>query len=218
MKPFIKLLLIIATFFATTFLVIKSTGLLTVEHIEAWLTQAKSLSPLYVGTIIALLLLADLFIAIPTLTVTILAGYFLGYPYGALAALTGLMSAGICGYALSRYYGQSILGFLLKDDMQRNEAIVTFRRHGFIMILLSRAMPILPEATACLAGMSRMPFVKFLVAWSISTVPYVLIASYAGSISSIDAPKPALIAAIGITGFFWVSWYLYRRMSNNTAM
>ena len=209
MKPLIKVFLIIATCFAATFLLIKFTGILTVEQIEGWLTQAKELSPIYVGTIVGLLLFADLFIAVPTLTVTILAGYFLGHTYGAVSALIGVILAGVCGYALSRYYGDVILGFLLKDEVKRNEAIITFQKHGFMMILLSRAMPILPEVTACLSGMTRMPFSKFILAWLISSIPYILIASYAGSISSMENPKPAIFSAIGISALLWASWFAY---------
>lgn len=212
MKPLLKVFLIVASCFATTFLLIKFTGILTVEQIEGWLMQAKELSPLYVGSIVALLLFADLFIAVPTLTITILSGYFLGHVYGAVAALTGISLAGICGYALSYYYGNAILGFLVKDETKRKEAITAFQKHGFVMILLSRAMPILPEASACLSGMTRMPFIKFLIAWLICSVPYVLIATYAGSISSINNPKPAIFTAIGITAFFWFTWFIYHRV------
>jgi len=215
MKSLIKVFLIVASCFATTFLLIKFTGILTVEQIEGWLTQAKELSPIYVGSIVALLLFSDLFIAVPTLTVTILSGYFLGLAYGATAAFTGILLAGVCGYALSHYYGNNILGFLVKDKNKRDEAITAFQEHGFVMILLSRAMPIIPEASACLSGMTRMPFSKFLVAWLISSVPYVLIATYAGSISSLDNPKPAIFTAIGITLFFWVTWFIYLRVSKN---
>ncbi len=212
MKPLLKIMLIIAVFFATTFLLIKFTGVLTVEQIEGWLTQAKELSPIYVGTIVALLLFADLFIAVPTLTVVILSGYFLGYTYGAISALIGMSLAGVCGYILSHYYGEAILGFLVKDESKRNEAIHAFQQHGFIMILLSRAMPILPEVTACLSGMTRMAFSKFLLAWLISSIPYILIATYAGSISSIENPKPAIFTAIGISTLLWVSWFVYHRI------
>lgn len=212
MKSLLKLLLIIASIFATTFLLIKFTGVLTLVQIEGWLAQAKELSPFYVGSIVTLLLFADLFIAVPTLTVMILAGYFLGFTFGAVASLTGVLLAGVCGYALSRYYGHSILGFLLKDENKRNDAINSFQEHGFVMILLSRAMPILPEASACLSGMTRMPFGKFMIAWLISSVPYILIATYAGSISSFDNPKPAIYTAIGVSGFFWSAWFIYHRM------
>jgi len=211
MKPLIKVFLIIAAIFATTFLIIKFTGVLTVEQIEGWLLKAKELSPYYVGMIVALLLFADLFIAVPTLTVTILSGYFLGSTYGALAALLGILLAGICGYSLSRYYGESILGFLIKEQSKRIDAIFAFEKHGMMMILLSRAMPILPEVTACLAGMTGMKFGKFLLAWLISSVPYVLIASYAGSISTIENPKPAIFTAIGISVFLWMAWFVYQR-------
>ncbi len=211
MKPLIKIIFLIAAFFASTFLLIKFTGILTIEHIENWLIYAKELSPIYMGVLIILLLFADLFIAIPTLTVIILSGYFLGHVNGAIAALTGLMLAGVFGYLLSRYYGSAILNFLVKDEIKRNEAIIAFQKHGVVMILLSRAMPILPEVTACLSGMTNMPFSKFLVTWSISSAPYVLIASYAGSISSIDDPKPAIYTAIGLSAALWIVWFFYNR-------
>lgn len=215
MKSLLKVLLIVASLFATTFLLVKLTGVLTAEQIEGWLTQAKELSPLYVGGMVAILLFADLFIAVPTLTITLLSGCFLGHTYGAVAAITGVLLAGVCGYILSRYYGNTILGFLLKDESKRHEAIRAFQEHGFAMILLSRAMPILPEASACLSGMTKMPFVKFLLAWLISSVPYILIATYAGSISSLDNPKPAIFTAIGITAFFWIAWFIYSRLRKN---
>jgi uncharacterized membrane protein YdjX (TVP38/TMEM64 family) len=211
MKPLIKMILLIGVFFASTFIVIKLTGTLSVEQIEGWLIQAKTLAPIYVASLVALLLFADLFIAIPTLTVTLLSGYFLGHTYGALAALTGVMLAGICGYMLSRYYGKVIVKFLLKKEQKRAQAMLSFQQHGFVMILLSRSMPILPEVTACLAGMTGMPFTKFLLAWSLSSVPYVLIASYAGSISSIDNPKPAILAALVLSAAFWLAWFIYHR-------
>ena len=215
MKPLIKIFLVIAACFAATFLLIKFTGVLTIEQIESWLNQAQEASPIYTGTVVALLLFADLFIAVPTLTVTILAGYFLGHAYGIAASLTGILLAGVCGYTLSRYYGDTILRFLVKDEHKRSEAVETFQQHGFVMILLSRAMPILPETTACLSGMTRMPFMKFLLAWLLSSVPYILIATYAGSISSFDNPKPAILSAIGISAFLWTCWFIYHRRYNN---
>ena len=56
MKSLIKIILYLATFFASTFLLLKLTGLLTVEHIESYLTQARELSLIYVGSLVAILL------------------------------------------------------------------------------------------------------------------------------------------------------------------
>ena len=211
MKPLLKIILILITFFTSTLLIIKFTGVLNVAQIKGWLIAAQDISPLYVGSIVALLLFVDLFIAMPTLTVTILAGFFLGHLYGSMAALIGLISAGSCGYALSSRYGDKVFNFLIKDREQREEAIASFQKHGVMMILLSRAMPMLPEICACLAGASKMSYLKFICCWLLSTVPYVLIATYAGSISSIDNPKPALYTAIGISALLWIAWFVYHR-------
>jgi len=212
MKTLIKIMLTLALVFASTFLMVKSTGLITVEKIEAWLEAAKTISPIYVGGIVVALLFADLFIAVPTLTITILSGFFLGHLLGAGAAITGLMLAGLCGYLLGYLYGDKIVSYLVKDEAQREDAKTTFRKHGFVMILLSRAMPILPEVTACLAGMTRMRFLNFAAAWSIATIPYAAIAAYAGSISTVEAPTPAILTAIGMTAVLWTGWFIYRRI------
>jgi uncharacterized membrane protein YdjX (TVP38/TMEM64 family) len=215
MKALVKVILIIGLCFAATFLAIKATGALTVEQIDGWLTQARQLSPLYVGALVAALLLADLFIAMPTLTVTILAGFFLGHAYGATAALAGLMLAGVCGYVVGWRFGEPVLAFLVKDAAERESAKTLFRQRGFVMILLARAVPILPEVTACLAGMTGMPFRRFILAWSLSSAPYALIAAYAGSVSSLENPQPAILAAIGISGVLWTGWYVFRRRGPN---
>ncbi|MFH1529014.1 MAG: VTT domain-containing protein [Bacteroidota bacterium] len=210
MKPLIKVIITIASLFALTFILVKVTGVLSVEQIESWFIQAKALSPFYIGIVVVLLLWVDLFIAVPTLTVIMLAGYFIGFQYGAAASLIGLLLAGSSGYGLSNVLGERILGFLLKKEEARQEMKSTFKQHSFVMILLSRAMPILPEVTACLAGMTKMKFTKFITAWLISAIPYVLIISYAGSVSSVENPNPAIFTAIGISATLWIGWYLYK--------
>ncbi|MBV1907992.1 MAG: VTT domain-containing protein [Kangiellaceae bacterium] len=215
MHPLLKMFLILASFFGSTFLVVKSMGVLSIEQIEEWLINARNISPLYVAILIAGLLLADLFIAVPTLTVSLLSGYILGFQLGAIAALTGTMCAGIFGYLLSAHFGQKFFGYVVKDENQRKIAIDRFEKNGFLIILLSRALPILPESCACIAGVSKMKFRRFILAWSLSTVPYVLIASYAGSQSSLENPKPAIYAAIFISSLLWVGWLLFNRKSRH---
>ena len=211
MKALFRLVLIIGAVFAATFLLVKTTGSLSVGQIETWLNQARTLSPALVATVVFALLFADLFVAVPTMTVTILSGFFLGHALGSAVALAGLMAAGICGYGLGRVLGSRILAFLVPSEAERDEARETFRAHGFVMILLSRAVPILPEVTACLAGMTGMRFTRFLLAWSLSTIPYALIAAFAGSVSSLANPKPALFTPLGLSATLWLAWFVFSR-------
>lgn len=218
MKHLLKVIAIIGALFALTFLLLKSTGVLSVEQIKMWLLQAKEVSPKYVGIIVMLLLFSDLFVAIPTMTVITLSGYFIGFQYGAMASITGLSLAGISGYWLSHILGERVFDFILRKEKAKQEAKETFRMHGVVMILLSRAIPILPEVTACLAGMTQMKFLKFLLVWLLSTVPYVLILTYAGSVSSIENPKPAIYTAIIISATLWTGWFLFNRKQKSNLI
>lgn len=213
MKALIKIMLMVATVFASTFIIMKFTGVLSIEKIEMWLQWAQSLSLVYVGSLIVLLLFLDLFIAMPTMTLSMLAGFFLGPIWGSFAAISGMMLAGIVGYWLCAHFGDGVFIRIVKDSNEREQAKESFIEHGVIMILLSRAVPILPEVTACLAGLTGMRFRKFLLFWSISTVPYCLIAVYAGSISTLDNPKPAIITAALLTGTLWLGWFLFNRIT-----
>lgn len=212
MKPLLKIMAILALTFLSTFIVLKLAGLLTVEQIETTLTAAQQIDGWYLAAIIAGLLFLDLFIAVPTLTIMLLAGYFLGAGYGAVAALSGIYLAGICGYWLSYRYGGSLEKRIIRAPQERLQLRKQFNQYGVVMILLCRALPVLPEVTACMSGLSKMPFGKFLLAWSVSCVPYTIIATYAGSISSVQNPKPAIFTTIGLTGLMWLGWWLVKKV------
>lgn len=204
-------MLTLGLFFTLVMVILNLTDLLTVDKIRLWMETAQTLSPIYVAAIIVLLLFADLVMAVPSLTITILAGYFLGPLAGTMAAVSGMMLAGLSGYSLSRYKGERLVRFLIKDDADRQQAKQTFLDHGIIIILLSRAAPVIPEVSACMAGLTRMPFKRFLGAWSLSSIPYAAIAAYAGSVSSLSNPMPAILAAIFLSSAFWLGWSIFTK-------
>lgn len=204
-------MLILFCFFASTFFVLKVSGLLGIDEIKTWLNTASQLNVYLVAFTVIGLLFLDLFIAIPTLTLILLAGYFLGAIIGGISAIVGLLLAGITGYAISYKYGNKLFDKLVTNPAERADAIALFQKRGPVVILLSRATPILPEISACMAGMIKMPFKHFISYWLISTLPYALIAAYAGSISTLENPKPAIYTAIGLTGFFWSCWWVFNK-------
>ncbi|MBL4602148.1 MAG: VTT domain-containing protein [Emcibacteraceae bacterium] len=211
MKSLIKVILILGLFSGSSFILVQLTGLITIDKIDLWFSEIKALPPYYIGGAILALMFIDLFISIPTLATIMLAGYFMGTTLGAGFAIAGLGIAGCCGYLLGQTFGEPILKFLLKDELERKELKTSFNEHGFVMILLSRALPVLPEVSTCLAGMSKMPFHKFITAWLISITPYSLIAAYAGASSSVRSPEPAIIAWAALTSALWAGWFFYQR-------
>lgn len=211
MKNLIKLFLLLIVLFVTILVVVKLSGLLTVDDIKQWLALAEAMSPLYLVAVVVLLLLIDLVVSIPTLIVCLLAGYFLGFGGGAIAAITGLSCAGLAGYGLSRKFGPALLQRVVRCDIQIAEMESLFHRHGFTMILISRAVPMVPEASACMSGIARMPFKRFALAWMLGSYPYALVITYAGSVSSLENPEPAIYSVIGMMLLLWGGITLFSR-------
>ncbi|MEO9947069.1 VTT domain-containing protein [Paraglaciecola sp.] len=210
MKSLLKLIFSLTLVFISIFIVMKFTGFITIEKVENWLLMAKNTGVVTLMLIVIVILLSDLLLSIPTLATVTLSGYFLGHTYGAIASLIGLMLVGLMGYMVSLYHGEKIEKRILPTSEQRLDARQNFTKHGYVMILFSRAIPMLPEISACMAGMTNMPFNRFIGAWLLSITPYVLICTYAGSISSLDNPAPAIYSAISVNVILWLAWYYHR--------
>ena len=181
------------------------------DDIRGWLEFALQLSPWLVGLIIISLMMIDLFIAIPTLSLTILSGFFLGLELGVFYSTLGMLSAGTLGYVISRFHGEKLLNFVTKDEKQIQEMKTIFSNFGPFSLMLCRAAPMLPEVTSCLAGVTKMPYLKYLSFYLIGTLPYSIIAAYSGSISTIDNPSPAIFTFVGLFGVMTLIWaaFLY---------
>ena len=212
MKTLLKVMIGLALAFASTFVLGRVLGILTEDNVRFWLETASTLSALTVFVVVVSLLFIDLFVAVPTLTIVILGGYFLGFELGLLAAITGSAFAAFGGYAICRRWGDRALAKVIKDDAERANMRSSFDAHGPGMIMLARAAPILPEVTACMAGMTRMGLARFALFWAIGTLPYMGIAAYAGSVSSLDDPMPAIYAALFLYGVMWTGWLIYRKL------
>ena len=197
-KAILRFVGMLVLVFTLTLLLFKGLDVLSVEDIKLWLQEAQKWSPIWVGSLIIALLIVDLFIAIPTLSLTILSGFFLGLEMGILFSSLGLMLAGSLGYFISRYHGAKLLYWVCKNESEQIGMIHLFQTLGPLSLLLCRAAPMLPEITSCLAGTTRMPFWKYVLYFALGSLPYSAIAVYSGSISTVDNPSPALYTYVGM--------------------
>lgn len=221
MKDLIKTALVIATCFAATFGILVATGLMQRDDVVHWLEQARQIDAWIVALIVIGLLVADLFIAVPTMTLTLLAGYFLGPVFGALAAATGMITAGALGYVISNRFGRSVLRRIINDEGRLHEMEQVFSRYGVTVLMICRAMPILPEVSCCLAGITRMRFVTFGFGYLVGTLPYVVVCTWLGAQSSASDPMPAIWGAAVVSIVMWSCWFLlirHHRRSGRRAL
>jgi uncharacterized membrane protein YdjX (TVP38/TMEM64 family) len=203
MKSLFKVVGSIFLLFIGIFIVMRYFDILTIEKIKDVLNSYKDVSPTTIFTIIILLLISDFFITLPTLALSIFAGFILGFPLGALCIFLGLSLSGLLGYILGNKLGESLIRFILKKEEKREELKSIFNEYGVLVVVFSRGIPMLPETSAALAGMSDMKLKTFILSWTVSALPYALITTYLGSIYNDESQTLAVILTIGIYLVLW---------------
>jgi uncharacterized membrane protein YdjX (TVP38/TMEM64 family) len=172
------------------------------------LQQARLINPWWLAALVIGLLWVDLLIAVPTMTTILFAGFLMGPVYGGLASAVGLMVLGVTGYGMGCRIGRPVLTRLFKDEKRLPEIESAFARNDLLLLFVCQAMPILPELSCVLAGIARMRFSRFLFGYAVGVVPFAFIVAYAGSISTLSNPGPALYTAIGISLSLLAAWKL----------
>ncbi|WP_395741525.1 TVP38/TMEM64 family protein [Prosthecobacter sp.] len=117
-----------------------------------------------------LLLIADIALPVPSTVVMSALGWMYGWWLGGLVSAAGSMLSGIIAYAACRWLGRRAAGWIAgAEGLRKGEEI--FERRGGWLVALSRWMPVLPEAIACLAGLSSMRWRVFLPALACGSIP-----------------------------------------------
>ena len=140
------------------------------------------------------LLVADLVLPVPATGVMSALGYVYGTWAGGLIGAAGSFLSGVAAYELCRAGGQKAADRLLGPaDHERAQRVFSGGLGGW-MVALSRWMPLLPELTACMAGLTGMPRRRFLPALACGCVPMGLVFAAVGA-SGTERP----VLAIGLS-------------------
>lgn len=174
---------------------------------EQWLTLDGSAAMIRGwGTLgwlaVIALLVGDLFLPIPATPVMSAAGYVYGWLVGGLVAATGSFLAGTTAYLLCRRFGHGVAERIVgAEDLARGHAL--FERRGPWLVALSRALPVLPEVIACLAGLTEMPARAFFVSLACGSLPLGFVYAAIGA-AGVDRPGLALGLSAAIPVGLWL--------------
>ncbi len=153
------------------------------------------------------LLCADIVLPIPSTVVMSALGLIYGWQLGGAIAAAGSMLSGIIAYAACRFAGHRAARWIAGDDGLAKGGRL-FDRQGGWLVALSRWMPVLPEAVACLAGLVRMPWRNFLLALICGTLP---LGFAFAAIGALGNTRPGM--AIALSALVPVLlWLLARRL------
>jgi uncharacterized membrane protein YdjX (TVP38/TMEM64 family) len=161
MRQWFQLVLLVAVLLAVPLLVAAVWGELLADDIARWQAAppAKSLLAAAVVGILA----ADVLFPVPSGPVMTLAGAHLGILPAIAVSWIGLMLGSLIAYLIGRHAGRPILARFI-SDRDLADLDVTGRRHSLWVLLVTRPLPILAEASAIVAGIMRTPWWLFLAA------------------------------------------------------
>ncbi len=167
------------------------------EGCTKWFSETRSVAWLAgIG-----LLLADLILPIPATGVMAALGAIYGIWLGAALGVVGSASAGLIGHGLARLAGRKGMR-LIADDEEVDRFRAFFDRWGGVGVIVSRALPILPEVVAVLAGLARMSFARFAAALLLGTVPVCVLFAWVGSASA-EEPSYGIGIAVAVPLLLW---------------
>jgi len=163
----------------------------------------------YAWAIAILLLVMDLFLPLPGTIIMSALGFIYGPVIGGLLASLGSLTSGVVAYGLCRSVGEkNAIKILGNQDYEKGHKL--FNQKGGWIVAISRWLPILPEAIACIAGLNRMNFKKFIIALFCGSIPLGFVFAYVGYYG-ITHPAMAIILSAVLPALLWTIAQYYIR-------
>jgi len=188
----------IAVTLLVMFFIASSTGIAFFEDPTPLMRGARPVAAVLGVT----LLVADVFLPIPSSIVMVLHGTLFGPVIGALLSLIGSVLAALTGFAVGRAGNDAIRRLVTEREHQRAGALL--ERWGVLAIAVTRPIPILAETVAILAGSSPLTWQQTALAAAAGSLVPAAVYAWAGAHAA-TATNHALVfgGVIAITGVLW---------------
>jgi len=160
------------------------------------------------------LLVADVFLPVPSSLVMVAHGAFFGVAGGALLSLVGSVAAALTGFAVGRAGNRAIRRLVTPAEHARAGALL--ERWGVVAIAVTRPVPILAETVAILAGSSPLTWRQTAIASAAGSIVPSIVYAWAGAHAK-EAGNHAVIfgGVLAVTAvLLWIGGAFKPRPSN----
>jgi uncharacterized membrane protein YdjX (TVP38/TMEM64 family) len=173
------------------------------KQIDAWTDAALKEAQgqhLIVSLTLGGLLASDILLPVPSSIASTACGLLLGIPLGTVVSWVGMIISCIIGYALAARLGHPFVNRMVGErSMEHFERLRS--RYGYWIIILSRPIPVLAEASVLFAGLGKMPIRGFLLLTTLSNLGISLAYATIGALSAnLNAFLPAFCGAVLLPG------------------
>jgi len=186
-------------FFLILFGIVEALGVKLLTDPSAWLDRGGVLAAaLGVG-----LLVADVFLPVPSSVVMIAHGALFGTPVGTLLSLAGSLGAAALGFVVGRRSTRLLERLVSPDEKARADQLL--QRYGALAVVVTRPIPLLAETTAIMAGASPLGWGKMLGATLAGSLPPALLYALTGATSrSFGSGALMFGVVLVVTGVLWM--------------
>lgn len=171
------------------------------ERLRGVVEDAGPLAP---AVFVFLLVLQAVLAPLPAPVLAAAGGYLFGTFWGFALTWLGVLVGGALSFAISRLFGRRFVAHSARlEGLDRYVA-----EHGAIVIFLLRLVPLISfDATSYAAGLTGIPFRRFLIATALGAAPGTFAFVYLGTAS----PGPGLYAVLGGLALLATAAYAYYR-------
>ncbi|WP_017733593.1 TVP38/TMEM64 family protein [Nafulsella turpanensis] len=188
-------------FFSCFFVILFFLLLSDYEQSVAGYLQSPGSMIGYIG-ISFLALISDILLPVPSSLVMILNGKVLGPFWGAILSLFSGLAGAVIGFYLGRKAEPFFKRFFSAKERDAGNRL--FERYGKLSIAISKALPVLSESIAFLAGTTRISYKAFLLYSFIGQSVVSLVYAWIGSMT--NALDSNIVSALIIVGALVLAW------------
>ena len=156
-----------------------------------------------------LLLIADVFLPVPSSLVMVANGALFGAVGGTLLSLVGSTASALTAFAIGRAGNHTIRRIVTPGEHERAGALL--ERWGVVAIAATRPVPILAETVAILAGSSPLTWRQTALAAAVGSIVPAVVYAWAGTHAT-QVASHALIFG-GVLLMTGVLWWIGRRLT-----
>ncbi len=204
MKRYAIVATIIATLILISFVLVEALGVPLLTDPSEDIRAGGWIAALIGGG----LLLADVFIPIPSSVIMIAHGAAFGVLGGFLLSFAASVGGAMIGWWVGRK-GSPVMNRIV-TPRERRQANAFILRYGLLAIIVSRLLPIVAETVAIMAGTTDIGWKRMLVATSVGAVPPALIYAIAGSATTDFAS--GLLVTVGVIIVALIAWIIGQKL------
>lgn len=200
MKRYLVIVAALIAFFTILFFIVEALGVSFLTDPTPWMKHGGVIAAgLGVG-----LLIADVFLPVPSSLVMVAHGSLFGVVAGTLLSLVGSVGAALLGFAIGRRGGKFLERVVTPAEQARANNML--ERWGMLAIIVTRPIPVLAETVAIMSGASSLSWSTVALASVVGSLPPALLYALTGAaVANFQTTSLMFGVVLLVAGLFWLT-------------